>query len=464
MVRRFSINYIILSILMDGIFVVLSLMSSTFLRPYFNQIWFVKEIAQPIELQPGIYIICLAVWIGILFYSSVYDVAKNVQFFQEFTNLFFASTLASLTLAGILYLTYRDVSRLLFILFIIQVALASFIWRLIPWLLIKLGVNKENSRAVLVVGAGEIGQEIRERIIENPQFNRIFAGYIDDDQTKDVIAGIKEIREVVVKNEIQDVFITLPRIESKRVDDIVQKLHDLPVTIWVIPDYFSLILQRAEVGEFAGIPMLNLRAPALKDHQILGKRIFDLIMGVLLLPFILGLMLIIGIVLKFEGKGPILFVQNRVGQNGRQFKMYKFRTMVVGADKKQPARTNLDEVELLQHKLPGDPRITKVGRFLRKSSLDEIPQLINVFLGNMSFVGPRPELPWVVAEYEQWQHKRFSIPPGITGWWQIMGRSDRPMHLHTEDDLYYIKNYSILLDIKILLITVWKVISGEGAY
>ncbi len=210
--------------------------------------------------------------------------------------------------------------------------------------------------------------------------------------------------------------------------------------------------------------MLNLRAPALKDHQILVKRTFDLALGILLAPFVFILMLIVGIVLKLEGKGPIFFIQERVGQNGRRFKMFKFRTMVVGAELKQPARASFDEVDLMRHKLSGDPRITKVGKFLRKSSLDEIPQLINVFLGNMSFVGPRPELPWVVAEYEQWQHKRFSIPPGITGWWQIMGRSDRPMHLNTEDDLYYIRNYSILLDIKILLITVWKVISGEGAY
>ncbi len=139
MVRRFSINYVILSILMDGIFVILSLMSSTYLRPFFNQIWFIKDINQPIELVPMIYVICLIVWIGILFYSGVYGVTKNVQFFQEFSNLFFASTLASLTLAGILYLTYRDISRLLFLLFIVQVILASFAWRLIPWIIIRSG-------------------------------------------------------------------------------------------------------------------------------------------------------------------------------------------------------------------------------------------------------------------------------------------------------------------------------------
>ena len=232
----------------------------------------------------------------------------------------------------------------------------------------------------------------------------------------------------------------------------------------MVTDYFALVLQRAEVEEFAGIPMLNLRAPALKDHQVLFKRIFDLFLALILTPFALLMMVIIAVILKIEGKGPVFFVQERVGQNGRLFNMYKFRTMVAGSDRKTSADSELDEVDSIRYKLPDDPRITKIGKFLRKSSMDELPQIINIYLGNMSFVGPRPELPWIVAGYEQWQHKRFTISPGVTGWWQIMGRSDRPMHLHTEDDLFYIQNYSILLDIKILFITIWKVITGEGAY
>ena len=464
MVRRFSTNYIVFSIFLDSVLVVLSLISSAYLRPFFNNLWFVKEIALPVELRPEIYIITLIVWIGVLFYSSVYDATKNIQFFQEFSNLIFASLLAAMTLAGILYLTYRDISRFLFILFITQIVLASILWRIVPWLLLRMGVNNESADAVVVVGSGTIGKETRDFIEANPQLNKVFLGFVDDENEDGVIAPIKDIRKTILENDVQDVFIALPRDETSKVDSIVGVLTDQPVTIWVIPDYFSLILQRAEIGEFAGIPMLNLRAPALNNHQILMKRVFDLMLAVLLTPIVVALMLIIAIVLKIEGKGPVFFAQDRVGQNGRLFKMFKFRTMVVGAENIQPARKDLDEADLMLHKLPDDPRITRVGKFLRRSSLDEIPQLFNIYLGNMSFVGPRPELPWVVAEYEDWQRKRFSILPGITGWWQIMGRSDRPMHLHTEDDLYYIKNYSILLDIKIMIITVWKVITGEGAY
>jgi exopolysaccharide biosynthesis polyprenyl glycosylphosphotransferase len=433
-------------------------------RPLFNEIRFIKEIAQPIELQTGIYVISLLVWVGILFYSSVYDVRKNTQFYEEFTNLIFASAVAALALAGILYFTYREISRLLFLIFVFEVVIFTSIWRLLPWILIWLGVRGDNTRAVAIVGSSKIAKELGDRIKESPQLNMELIGYINDDKTDQVIATLSGIRETVEQYDIEDVFIALPREQYDLVDRLVQRLYDLPVTVWVIPDYFSLVLQRAEVEEFAGIPMLNLRAPALKDHQILFKRIFDLVLAVVLTPFVALAMVLIAVVLKIEGKGPIFFVQERVGQNGRLFKMYKFRTMVAGSERNNPSAINLDEAELISHKLPDDPRITKIGKFLRKSSLDELPQLFNIYLGNMSFVGPRPELPWIVAGYEKWQHKRFAISPGMTGWWQIKGRSDRPMHLHTEDDLYYIQNYSILLDIKILIITAWKVITGEGAY
>ena len=469
MFRRYSTNYIILSILIDGIFVVLSLYSAAYLRPIFNEMKFVKEIADPIELQLGIYIISLVVWIGILYYSSVYDIHNNARFFQEFSNLIFASFLGALILAGIMYLTYRNVSRLLFLLFVVQVIIFTFVWRLVPWILIKFKLHGENFRSFLIVGTGKTGKDLRDRIVENPQLNLSFAGFVSDEKKsieniQDAITPLKELREVIVSREIQDVFITLPREKFADVDDLVQLLYDMPVTIWVIPDYFSLVLQRAEVEEFAGIPLLNLRAPALKEHQVLVKRVFDLSLALFVAPFFLPVMAAISLVLKIEGKGPVLFVQDRVGQDGRLFRMYKFRTMFIGADLKYAGIGDVDEVDIMRHKYPDDPRITKVGKILRKTSLDELPQLFNVFLGNMSFVGPRPELPWVVAGYEKWQYKRFSISPGITGWWQIMGRSDRPMHLHTEDDLYYIRNYSILLDIRILLITVGKVFKGEGAY
>ena len=144
--------------------------------------------------------------------------------------------------------------------------------------------------------------------------------------------------------------------------------------------------------------------------------------------------------------------------------MIKFRSMYQDAEKRWQEVAKRDKDGNLIHKQTDDPRITRIGRFLRRTSLDELPQLLNVIYGEMSLVGPRPEIPYITAEYEPWQWQRFRVPPGITGWWQVNGRSDKPMHLHTEDDLYYIQNYSFWLDLRILLMTVLVVLRGQGAY
>jgi lipopolysaccharide/colanic/teichoic acid biosynthesis glycosyltransferase len=167
-------------------------------------------------------------------------------------------------------------------------------------------------------------------------------------------------------------------------------------------------------------------------------------------------MLLIAVAIKLDSPGPALYRAMRVGENGRLFHMHKFRTMLKDADKVP--------LELENHKLKEDPRITRVGRVLRRMSLDELPQLFNVLRGEMSLVGPRPEQPWIVERYQPWQRKRLSVMPGMTGWWQVNGRSDRPLFLNTEYDLYYIQNYSPVLDLVILWKTIWVVLRGKGAY
>jgi lipopolysaccharide/colanic/teichoic acid biosynthesis glycosyltransferase len=171
----------------------------------------------------------------------------------------------------------------------------------------------------------------------------------------------------------------------------------------------------------------------------------------------LPLFIVIAIAIKLESPGPILYPQKRIGEHGRPFLMLKFRSMVANADK-------LQDKSSVDHKKREDPRVTRVGRFLRRTSLDELPQLLNILRGDMSLVGPRPEMPWLVSKYEPWQRKRFEVPQGLTGWWQINGRADKPMYLHTEDDLFYIRNYSIWLDIQIIIRTVLIIFTGRGAY
>ncbi len=263
---------------------------------------------------------------------------------------------------------------------------------------------------------------------------------------------------------VEDVVMALPLSAHARLNQVVSELHDLPVRVWIIPDYFSLTLHRASVEEFAGIPMLDLRAPALSEYQRMIKRAFDLFVVVVTAPITLVLIGLISLAVSLDSRGPVFYLARRVGENGRLFTMYKFRSMVVNAEALQDKVGIKDGNGAHVHKVRNDPRVTRVGRFLRRTSLDELPQLINVLAGTMSLVGPRPEMPNLVEKYAPWQRKRFTVPQGITGWWQINGRSDRPMHLHTEDDLYYVQHYSLWLDLQILLRTAWSVVRGKGAF
>jgi exopolysaccharide biosynthesis polyprenyl glycosylphosphotransferase len=209
-----------------------------------------------------------------------------------------------------------------------------------------------------------------------------------------------------------------------------------------------------------------LREPAIDGLDRLIKRLFDLAVSGLLLLVLSPLMLGIVLLIKLDSPGPVLFRQRRVGEGGRLFWMLKFRSMVEGAEKKETGLLqNTIEGRPLFAKTPYDPRITRVGRLLRRTSLDELPQLLNVLRGEMSLVGPRPELPWLVELYEPWQRKRFAVPQGITGWWQVNGRMNRAdPGQRLEDDLFYIRNYSLWLDLRILWKTIKAVVQGEGAY
>jgi lipopolysaccharide/colanic/teichoic acid biosynthesis glycosyltransferase len=175
-------------------------------------------------------------------------------------------------------------------------------------------------------------------------------------------------------------------------------------------------------------------------------------------------MLIITVLIKFDSPGPIFFRQKRVGENMQPFEIFKFRTMIQNAEALRYIVEKKDEQGMILHKHRDDPRITKLGHFLRRYSLDEFPQFLNVLLGNMSIVGPRPEMPYLVEKYKSWQFVRFTVPQGITGWWQVTGRSDKPMHLNTDLDLYYIDNYSFWLDLKIIYKTIAVVFRGRGAF
>jgi len=470
MLRRFSTNFAVFSIIFDLIVVALSLWGVNQLRPILNTLPFTKPITAPPPIPIQMYFAFPIIWVVIMLAFAVYDGRKNIRIVDEFSNLTLASLLAGVTLAGILYLTFRETSRVTFLVFFATAYILLVSWRVVIRLFYRRHNEQEglNTR-ILIIGAGPVGRDIETRIKEHSHLNVMLSGFLDDDMQKqedhpEIVGSLVEIYDKVRTMKVTDVVIALPTRAYEKVNSLVKDLENLPVHVWIVPDYFSLSLHHTEMHDFLGIPMLDLRAAALTEFQRLIKRIFDLVVTMFILIFALPVMGIVALVILLTDGKPILFIQQRVGENGRIFKIYKFRTMVRNAETLQNnVETVGDQGELI-HKKKNDPRITPLGRFLRRLSLDELPQFFNIISGNMSLVGPRPELPYLVDLYQPWQRKRFAIPQGLTGWWQIHGRSDKPMHLHTEDDLYYIQNYSLWLDIQILMQTVWIIIRGKGAY
>jgi FlaA1/EpsC-like NDP-sugar epimerase len=318
MFRRFSVNFALFSITLDAVLVCTALVVATRLRPLMGFLPFAADFPEVIPTPWPIYPIFAFEWVAIMLQFSVYDGRRNLRGVEEFTRVTLASILASVAMAGTLYLSFRDVSRLLFIIFVILAYLSMLAWRAFVRLRLNPARDKTRPRRqVLIVGAGPVGRELQKKIQANPQLGLNVAGFLDDNPQKrsnqpDILGSLDSIGSLIQKQHIEDVVIALPQRAYKRTNRLIGELHRLPVKVWVIPDYFRLALHKAAVEEFAGIPMLDMRAPALSDGQRLVKRAFDLFLTICTLLVALPVMGIIALAIRLEGPGPVIFRQLRV--------------------------------------------------------------------------------------------------------------------------------------------------------
>jgi exopolysaccharide biosynthesis polyprenyl glycosylphosphotransferase len=469
MLRRFSVNFALFSMLFDGLSTSFCLYFSAAIRPAMNTLSFIKSVGSNVIVPPLLYILFPLIWVVIFSTLSIYDGRKFLRAADELAALFLSTFIAAVSSAGILYFSFREVSRALFVVFVISTFLLCLLWRVLARTYFRTRPQSSMiSRRLIVVGVGPLGRSVGQQIQSGHSESLSLAGYVDDGYTErntvQSLGGIEELKRLIHDHQVTDVVIALPYSEYHKMSEIVLRLESQPVGVWVALGFFDLALYRTNIEDFAGIPMLDLRASAIDDYQRMIKRAFDLFFGLVAVTLALPLWAFSALMVYLEDGAPILFRQKRVGENGRLFEMLKFRTMVRNAEQLQGLVEKRDLDGNLIHKAKDDPRVTRVGRLLRRFSLDELPQLFNVLGGTMSLVGPRPEVPYLVEKYQPWQRKRFAVPPGMTGWWQVSGRSDKPMHLYTEDDLYYIQNYSIWLDFQIIVRTMWVVLVGRGSY
>ena len=427
-----------------------------------------------VRLPWFVYLLAVASWSGSLMLARAYDPQSVLRWFNEAVRAFLGGVMATVWLAGALYIFYREMSRVQFIYFFL-VNLAFLLGHralLRVYYRLRGRTRPGWRRGILIAGAGHLGRRVARVVLDHSRWGFNLVGFLDDDPAKQgmeaegayVIGTLDRLRAVVEEKSVDEVWCALPIRAHERLEWLVGQAETLPIRIKIVPDYFSLALVRAQAELLAGVPLIGLREPVIEGPVRLAKRIFDLIISSITLLLAAPFMAALAILIRLDSPGPILFRQERAGENGRPFRMLKFRTMVVGAEAQQGEVARKIETGELVHKRRDDPRVTRVGRLLRRYSVDELPQLLNVLKGEMSLVGPRPEQPWLVEKYQSWQRKRFAVPQGITGWWQISGRSDRPMHLNTDADLYYVYNYSLWLDILILLRTPLAVITGKGAF
>lgn len=323
-----------------------------------------------------------------------------------------------------------------------------------------------SQKRVFIFGAGNIGTHLAKRLFQSPSLGMLPVGFLDDEASKTGTivhwregprAGVPVLGGEELLKKFQDygvelVVIALPSASFDRNQQLVEACVAAGVEYAIVPNAYEKFIQHIEMFEIGGIPILRRRARRTSYVYLFFKRLIDFILSTFFIAVLSPLILIIGLAIKLDSKGPIIFKQKRVGLRGKEFSFYKFRSMHVDAP--IYARTPSD---------PHDPRITRVGRWLRRTSLDELPQLFNVFRGDMSLVGPRPEMPFIVETYSPLQRQRLEAKPGITGVWQISAVRGEPIHANIEYDLFYLENRSLLLDLAIIVKTVISVIRGIGA-
>lgn len=413
------------------------------------------------------------IWAATFYFLGAYERRNRDEADIEARAVFLAATFALFTLAAALYFfKIEDFSRVLFAYFYLLDLGLTFGWRvLLRAARLRRGASPV-ARRVLIIGTDANAQELAAQIRAWDNF--IFLGFIAEETqgavtnqnstAAPILGTLADAMRVVDRSQVDDVFLSQSSRGRAELVELILALRERQVRVRLMPDLLEMITVRTGIETLRGLPVITLREPAITGINSVLKRALDVIGAIIGLVLCGPLMLVLAFLIRRDSKGPILFSQERAGQYGKPFRMYKFRSMVPNAEELLDDLVNVDELQEPHFKLRDDPRVTRLGVWLRRTSLDELPQLLNVLGGSMSLVGPRPEVMRIAMRYSSTQRQRLLVKPGLTGAMQISGRGDLSFEERMKLELDYIENYSIWRDVVILLKTVPAVLSGRGAY
>lgn len=415
-----------------------------------------------------------AIWHVIFRSFGLYRSRRIGSLFLEWRDVFKSVVLGSLILPALaLVLDLAAIDRRFMIVFFLVSLVATCVGRaLMRALLGEVRRKGRNLRNVVIVGCGSRGAAVGRELRQRPDLGYLLLGFIDDMEAPEspahngrekLLGSLAEAERIMANSRLDEIFITLPiKTYYERIAELVAVAEDLGICVRMPADFFNLEIARADVDYLEQLPIMTMTSPAPSAGALLLKRVVDVVGASIVLIGLSPLLVAVALAIRLDSAGPVFFTQERVGLGRKRFRMLKFRTMVIDAEARMAEVAALNECRGAAFKVSNDPRITGIGRWLRRLSIDELPQLCNVLIGDMSLVGPRPPLPHEVAEYATFDRRRLSMRPGITCLWQVGGRNSVDFENWVRLDLEYIDSWSILNDVKIMLRTIPAILRGTG--
>lgn len=457
-------------LLIDILSVTVSYVLSLYIR--FRIIHY-EEYPKQFHFMVGAYILVLC-----LLYNMFLDANRNFftrGYYQEFYYTVRYTAILVVGLVVVLYLTQQAYafSRSVYIIFAILNTLITYLahmaFKKFMW---KYYRRSEGADKLLVVAGDADMEKVLGNLIKGSEwyYDVTAAVVYDADRAGEVIEGIPvvasraDLYETVVRMMVDEVFICLPGVPVPEIRRMVQKFEEMGLTCHYNVDIFSRSNPNTYVQQMGGYNVISFAIRTMDSRRLLVKRLMDIVGALVGLAITAAITPFVAVAIKLDSPGPVFFSQVRIGKNGRRFRIWKFRSMYVDAEERKKELAEKNEMNGLMFKMEDDPRVTRVGRFLRRTSIDETPQFLNILVGNMSLVGTRPPTEDEFAQYSGYYRRRMSITPGLTGMWQVSGRSDiQDFEEIVKLDLEYIDNWSLGLDVKILVMTVFAVLGRKGS-